>query len=86
MAKPKTYSCRYEALAFILAIIDDRPLPEALPKCGQPATVATHVDRGGDGKHGVIYTRQCDDHDRPYWDAIGYKQSIRLPAPKPSTP
>jgi hypothetical protein len=86
MDGPKTYSCRYEALLFILAIIDDRPLPEALPKCRQPATVATHMDHGGDGKHGVVYARQCDDHDRQYWKAPGYKQSVRLALPKSSKP
>jgi hypothetical protein len=83
MDGPKTYSCRYESLLQILAIIDDRPLPEVLPKCDQPATAATHMDRWGDGKHGVIYTRQCDHHDRTYWTAVGYKQSVRLFIPKP---
>jgi hypothetical protein len=85
MAESRTYSCRYESLLAVLAIIDDEPLPGPLPACDRPAVFATHVDRGGNGQAGVIYTRQCEHHDRLTRAVRGYDRSVRLAAPKPDS-
>lgn len=76
------YACRYQHLAFLLAVLDGVLPPEDLPPCEVPASFATAVIRRRDGQDVEIYTQTCDAHDREFHTATGYQKSVRLRQPR----
>lgn len=80
---PDHYSCRYEQLVVLAAVIEGGEWPDDLTPCPYPATYSTWVKLRRDGQDADTYTRQCEVHDAPYRGMPSHVRSTRLRAPKP---
>jgi hypothetical protein len=78
-----TYSCRYEQLVVLAAVIEGVEWPDDLPPCTRPAAYSTWVKLRRDGQDADTYTRQCEVHDAACHAFSGYFRSTRLYTPKP---
>jgi hypothetical protein len=74
-----TYSCRYQALAELLALAAAEPVSDDLPPCDDDAAFATRVEIARDGQDMDTFTRQCRSHDQASHAHDGYVMSVALP-------